>query len=1253
VTAARAESPFGFVTMSVHKLTAGSGYDYLTRQVAALDATEKGHTGLVSYYTERGESPGVWIGSGMDGIDGLAAGEPVTSEQMRALFGCGLHPLAELRQQQLEGPDLTTQDFQNVARLGAPFRIVDNDLRPFRVEVAKRIAALNTAIGWPADASIAAADRARVRTQVAREFFLTEHGREPTDARELAGQIAKDSRPRTQTVAGYDLTFSPVKSVSTLWAVAEPAVAAVIERAHQAAVQDALTFIETHALFTRTGPQGIRQVNVRGLVATAFTHRDSRAGDPDLHTHVAVANKVQTLDGRWLSIDGRVLFKANVAASETYNTALEQHLRETLAVRFAERPGTDPTKRPIREIVGIDPRLNQRWSTRRAHINTRRGELAIQFQKDHGRPPTPVEALHLAQQATLETRDAKHEPRSLTEQRSTWLNEAAAVLGGRGAVAAMVQTALTPATETAPIADARWVAPTADHILAVMEESRSTWQMWHVRAEAQRQVRTADVPVERASVLVDLLVDEVLDRRSVVLAAPADNIEEPDALRRVDRSSVYTLAGADLYTSPRILNAEQRLVAAAGRGDGPVVDESAVDLALLEMAANRTALDAGQASLVRQMCNSGARLQLAIAPAGAGKTTAMRALTLAWTQDGGQVLGLAPSAAAAAVLAEQTGIRADTLAKLTWSLRHGELPDWAAAVGPSTLLIIDEAGMADTLTLDTAVQFAIDRGASVRLVGDDQQLAAIGAGGVLRYIQQSHGALHLAELHRFTNPAEAAASLALREGKPTALTFYLDHDRIHVGDLAKTTEDAFTAWVQDRSAGLDAIMLAPTRELVAELNRRARDHRLDHTTPTSPGVRLADGNQASVGDVIITRSNDRRLRLTATDWVKNGDRWTITHISQQGDLTVRHNRSQLTVRLPLDYVRTSTGLGYASTIHSAQGVSADTMHGLLTGQESRQQLYTMLTRGRHANHLYLQVVGDGDPHTLIRPDTIAPHTPTETLQQMLARDEAPVSASTVLGELHNPAARLFQAVQRYTDGLHVAAEQLLGPQTVAELDQADHYIPGLTTEPAWPTLRAHLVALAAETGQHPLHHMLAAAAGRDLRTAGDLAAVLYWPLPALTPSDPGPLPWLPGIPEKLHAHPVWGAYLGKRSQLVADLADQVQDHACQGDAKPIWAAPISHLSTALIGEIAVWRAANGINSQDPRPTGGGGQLETLPAVWKQRLDRHIARSADPSGNARFDELQAAHTALSRRHDDSQRPYQTLGQRPNGPAAPGR
>jgi hypothetical protein len=166
-----------------------------------------------------------------------------------------------------------------------------------------------------------------------------------------------------------------------------------------------------------------------------------------------------------------------------------------------------------------------------------------------------------------------------------------------------------------------------------------------------------------------------------------------------------------------------------------------------------------------------------------------------------------------------------------------------------------------------------------------------------------------------------------------------------------------------------------------------------------------------------------------------------------------------------------------------------------------------------------------------------------------------------------------------------------------------------------------------------------------------MAAVLDWRLPELNP-NPGPLPWLPGIAPTLHAHPVWGAYLAKRSQLVADLADQVQDHIYQGDGPPAWDAAGGH-PTALVRDIAVWRAANGINPQDPRPTGGGGELDTAAALWEQRLDRQIARSTDPSGDKRFNERQAAHTAPSRWHDGRQRPHQRPGQRPNGPAAPRR
>ncbi len=533
--------------MSVHKLTAGSGYDYLTRQVAALDATEKGHVSLASYYTERGEAPGQWVGSGLAGIDGLTAGDTVTAQQMHALFGSGHHPLAEQRLAALEfahrdsrrGP--RARDREAVTRLGAPFKVYTGDVSPFRVEVARRVAAVNTDAGLPADSPVPAEQRARARTEVAREFFLAEHGRPPRDVRELAAEIARHSRPRTTAVAGYDLTFSPVKSVSALWAIAPPDIAARIERAHQDAVADALRFIETHALYTRTGRNGVREVDVTGLVGTAFTHRDSRAGDPDLHTHVAVANKVQTLPttstdsktdstespsgggGRWLSIDGRVLFKAVVTASETYNTALEARLRDDLGLQFAAREvktRTEDRKRPVREIVGVPAALLRAWSVRRADIEVRRGELAARFQRDHGRPPTPVEALHLAQQANLETRAAKHEPRTLAEQRATWRDQAENVLGRGDSLPRMLAAVLRPTTTSPSLlpGDAEWLDAAADRTLAALQRDRSTWQVWHVRAEAQRQVRGAGASTGASEHAVDALVAAVLQRRSIALS---------------------------------------------------------------------------------------------------------------------------------------------------------------------------------------------------------------------------------------------------------------------------------------------------------------------------------------------------------------------------------------------------------------------------------------------------------------------------------------------------------------------------------------------------------------------------------------------------------------------------------------------------------------------------------------------------------------------------------------------------------------
>jgi conjugative relaxase-like TrwC/TraI family protein len=1190
--------------MSIHKLTAGDGYTYLTRQVAAFDATERGHLGLADYYTAIGEAPGTWLGAGLTGLGAFRPGEVVTEPQMRALFGEGRHPDADAIELAVIEAGGTVDQALAASRLGRPFAVRD-DINAFRQETARRFSAHNTAHGQPSTAPLADEIRATIRTQVAQEMFTAEYGRAPVDARELSGFVARASRQTTTAVAGYDLTFSPVKSVSALWALAPRHLAERIEAGHRAAVTDTLSWLERQAAYTRTGRNGIRQIDVTGLIAAAFTHRDSRAGDPDLHTHLVISNKVQALDGRWLALDGRVLFKATVAASERYNTRLEAELTARLGVQFAPRPDPGRDKRPVREIVGVDPRLTTAWSARRASIEDRRSDLAARFQADHGRVPSPVEAIRLAQQATLETRQAKHEPRSLADQRHTWRHQAVQILGGTRPLNRMINTAVGRGLHPGPAITPDWIAHAARHTIQIVQASRATWQSWHVRAEAERHARTAGVPLPQ----LDQTVTDILEQALAVESLPLSRTEavtEPQALRRRDGTSAYTIAGADLFTSPTILNAEQHLITAATRHDGRRVPHTLVDQALT--ANHHVRLNPGQAHLVRALATSGARLQLAIAPAGSGKTTALQVLTHAWTRSGGTVIGLAPSAAAAAVLRQQTGARTDTLAKLVHALTTSRPSGWVRRIGPDTLLVIDEAGMAGTLDLAAAVDYTLARGGSVRLVGDDHQLSAVPAGGVLRDIAHAAGAVTLTELMRFSDPTEAAATLALRAGDPFAIGFYLDRARVHVGDLATTADQAYRDWAIDRAAGLDSVMLAPTRALSAALNARARTDRLTGTTTAGRDVPLADGNRASVGDTIITRANRRDLTTNTGDWVRNGDRWTVTRAHRDGSLTATH-RNGAGVRLPVGYVTADTELGYASTIHTALGITAHTCHGIFTGAETREQLYTALTRGAAANYAHLAIAGTGDPHDITKPHTVHPPTPGELIAGILARDNTQRSATSHRRDLTNPAPGLHAAVEQYLDALGLAAETLLGPDHLAELDAtAAHLHPGLTHAPAYPTLRAHL-AVHAAAGHNPAETLRRAADERELDTALDPAAVLTHRLHAPTPQADavGPLPWLPGIPAQLASHPEWGLYLSARAAAITDLATQVRDAAGRYTpaTAPAWATPLLGAAhNELRGDVAVWRASTGTPDIDRRPTGPA-QQTGIAARYRHHLDETI------------------------------------------------
>jgi hypothetical protein len=563
----------------------------------------------------------------------------------------------------------------------------------------------------------------------------------------------------------------------------------------------------------------------------------------------------------------------------------------------------------------------------------------------------------------------------------------------------------------------------------------------------------------------------------------------------------------------------------------------------------------------------------------------MRALATAWTSSGGNVLGLAPSAAAAEELRSHlhdgtNNVVADNLAKLVWAIGHEE--PLADVVVLGTLVIIDEAGMADTLTLDHVVTWCLDRGAIVRLIGDDQQLGAIGAGGMLRDIAAVHGALHLDTVMRFTDPAEAAASLALRAGDSGALGYYLDHDRIHVVDPDTATRSLLTAWHADRARGLDALMLAPTRTQVAELNHAARTARLKGVTPGRETF-LADGNPASVGDVVITRRNNRTLTTSASAWVRNGDRWTITHVRDDGDLDVRHLKTHAQITLPADYVASSVELGYATTIHGAQGVTADTCHGLLTGSESRQLAYTMLSRGRIANHAWVQV-SDTDHHTTPAAQSlVAPSTATQLLEAVIGRDEAPVSVTTMRMQADDPVRLLGPAVACYLDAISFAAEHHVSQETKDNIDTAAQRL-GLTQADAWPTLRSHLLLIAAN-GHNPTTILDMAHKLGSLDTARDPAAVIDYRLD-LTKANihhTGPLPWLPGIPSQLLTDHDWGPYLHARYTLTEELESQTLDAAT--DQTPRWAHHLPDLDPTLVDDIRLWRAAHNTPDTDLRPTG--------------------------------------------------------------------
>jgi conjugative relaxase-like TrwC/TraI family protein len=972
------------VTVSIRRMSLGSGFCYLMGTVARGDGAAP-TTALTQYYTESGTPPGRWLGAGLDGLDGgkgVAVGSLVTEEGLWRVLGMLADPVT--------GEPLGRR----------PQRWTESLTK----RIGTRVAAL------PDTVSID--ERARAIAQIE----AIEQEREASLAR---------------PVAAFDLTFSVPKSASVVWALADTKTQAAIHQAHQDAIAVALEWAERNIVFTRVGAGGAIQEDVRGVVAAAFDHWDSRAGDPHLHTHVVVANRVQTADGVWRSLDSKTLHRYTVALSELHEGVVQDLLTERLGVGWIERSRRHSAV-PRHDIDGVPTDLIDDFSSRSRDIGAAKDDLVADFREAHGRHPTNVEILKLRQQATLSTRPEKQHI-SLGQRMASWRSRARQRMGRDPTAwaASVMDQNILPALTSGSFEQAM-LATVARTTLDAVAHKRATFGHANILAEAHRQlhgIRFAS-PHDRLAVaerVTTLALDEALP-----LDPPAPQ-PTAAALVRADGTSKLRHRGAARFTTAEILDAETRLLDAGRSLSAPALDDAQSNSSALR-------LDADQREAITSIATSGRTLDLLVGPAGAGKTTSLTALKTAWESAFGasSVIGLAPSAAAAQVLADELGIITDNTAKwlveqprnaqridridaLTTAIDASSSPGTARArrlaaqraieqeeldrwsIRSGQLLIIDEASLAGTLALDNIVESARSVGAKVVLVGDWAQLGAIEAGGAFHMLANDRADTpELRTVRRFKEPWEAQASTRLRKGDAGAIGEYEAHGRIHSGVGIDAIHQLFDGWRADIDRGLDSIMIAPDEASVAALNLLAQARMRDTLEAKPNHAQIANGQLAAVGERIITRRNDRRLRVDHQendrhDWVRNGDTWTITEIHSDGSLTAASVNLERAAWLPEDYVLDHVELGYALTTHRAQGRTEDSAHALITAGTNRESLYVAATRARSANDLYIDLSEvEDDPETAH--DAVGERTAQQVLARTLQRSATAISAHAV-GEI--------------------------------------------------------------------------------------------------------------------------------------------------------------------------------------------------------------------------------------------------------------
>lgn len=1123
--------PEGHWRCPVLTISSGHSARYLTDAVAV--GRENYYTGAVA----AGEPPGRWYGAGAEllGLVGL-----VDHRDMTALY----EHFADPRDPAFRDPP-AWKDATTLGHRGRAY-VSEDDLYKASLEA--------------------------------------EPGATPERRAELLLEAGKRAR---RNVSFLDATFSVPKSVTVLHTAFEAqevkarqagdATATTAWAAYKQAIEDgiwagnnaAIDYLAQHAGYSRIGHHGGaagRFIDAHDFVVASFFQHDSRDHDPQLHIHNAILNRVQGSDGQWRTLDSRAIHRFRGAAAAAGERTMEEHIARSLNIAFATRPDGK-----AREILGVPPEVMDLFSSRRRAITAKTATLVEAFESKFGRAPNSLELDRLQRQATFATRKSKtYGGETATERLERWDRELRAeVAGGLEQVARDVLALREPRTGE------RWSRTAViETALADVQGTKAAW----TRSDLTRAIsnalpdRLGDLDGTDIAELLDGLTEQALEL-AVQLDAPrpADDVL-PEELRLNDGRSAYDAPGGRLYATPDHVHTERLLTAAATRPGGPTLPAPEVDRFLSGLAAQGIELGADQAAAVRGILTDGAQVDTLVGPAGTGKSFVVGVIAKGWQEDASdgaarRVVGIASSQIATEVLAAE-GLEARNIAR--WLATQRRLTDEAPVADDEAwrlhagdLVVVDESAMTGTADLAAIHAHVEGAGAKLLLCGDHRQLGAVGAGGAMELAAATGPRYELTEARRFTHSWEAAASLRLRDGDAVALGDYHKHGRLLDGGTLDSAEaSAAQAWLADTLAGRHSLLVVDTNEQAARLSAGLRSELVRLGRVAERGVPLGlQGTYAGVGDLVQARRN--AWHLAGHEGNRRGpiNRETLRILETRDDggivaaAVIGRGPDGVELgepmALPAEYVAQHLALGYACTVHAAQGLTVDTAHVVATSGTSAAALYVGMSRGRHANnaHVVTESAADDLPPGLeAKP---VPRSPAAVLANLL---DAARPDRSALAEAVESAARAG-SVRTNAELLADAAELATAGRTARWLDELVHdgHLTGhqrveLAAEDGANNL-TRLLRRSELAGHDPREVLRAAVIGRSLRDARQLTNVLHHRISEAVTLDPVGdrfVDWVPKV-----EHPRWQQYLDHLAEAADERARELGRDAAVNP--PQWA----------------------------------------------------------------------------------------------------